>query len=83
MVKLDDFLAMIVQACRPHAPAGLGEQLWNATRGMATQASAPSGIREMGRALSEILSGERAPDLSALPPQLADKVRGVLDALRS
>jgi glyoxylate reductase len=82
MVKLDDFLAMIVQACRPDAPPGLGEQLYNATRGMATHASAPSGIREMGRALNEILSGERAPDLSALPPQLADKVRSVLDALK-
>ena len=82
MVKLDDFLAMILQACRPDAPPGLGEQLYNATRGMATQPNAPTGIRELGRALNEILSGERAPDLSALPPQLADKVRGVLDALK-
>ena len=83
MLKLDDFLAMIVQACRPDAPPGLGEQLYNATRGMASQPNAPSGIRELGRALNEILSGERDPDLSALPPQLADKVRGVLDALGS
>ena len=82
MVKLDDFLAMVVQACRPDAPPGLGEQLYNATRGMATQPNAPSGIRELGRVLNEILSGERNPDLSALPPQLADQVRGVLDALR-
>ncbi len=81
MVSLDDFLAMILQACRPNAPPGLGEQLYNATRGMATQANAPSGIRELGRALNEILSGERTPDLSALPPQLVDKVRGILDAL--
>jgi hypothetical protein len=82
MVKLDDFLAMIVRACRPDAPAGLGEQLWNATRGMATQPDAPSGIRELGRVLNAILVGEREFDLSALPPQLADKVRGVLDALK-
>jgi hypothetical protein len=83
MVKLDDFLNMIIAACRPDAPAGLGEQLWKATRGMATQPNAPAGMRELGRALNEILSGERSPDLSALPPQLADKVQGVLDALRS
>ena len=83
MVKLDDFLNMILQACRPDAPVGLGEQLWNATRGMATQPNAPAGMRELGRVLNAILSGERAPDLSALPPQLADKVRGVLDAIRS
>jgi hypothetical protein len=32
--------------------------------------------------LNQVLAGERDPDLSALPPQLADKVRGVLDALK-
>lgn len=82
MVTLDDFLAMIVQACRSDAPPELGEQLENATRGMAAQANAPSGIRELGRVLNAILAGEREFDLSALPPQLADKVRGVLDAIR-
>jgi hypothetical protein len=82
MVKLDDFLAVIVQACRPDAPPGLGEQLYNATRSMATQANAPSGIRELGRVLNAILAGEREFDLSALPPELANKVRGVLEALK-
>jgi hypothetical protein len=78
MVSLDDFLALIAQACSPDAPAGLHEQLYNATRGMATQLNAPSGIRELGRVLNAILAGEREFDLSALPPQLADKVRDVL-----
>jgi hypothetical protein len=48
---------------------------------MATQLNAPSGIRELGRVLNAILAGEREFDLSALPPQLADKVRDVLAAL--
>ena len=78
MVKLDDFLDMVIQACRPDAPPGLAEQLYSATRGMATLLNAPSGIRELGRVLNAILAGEREFDLSALPPQLADKVRDVL-----
>ena len=81
MVTLDDFLNMVAQACRPGAPPGLGEQLYGATRGMATQPNAPAGIRELGRVLNAILSGKRDPDLAALPPELADKVRGVLQAI--
>jgi len=82
MVSLDDFLDMVIAACRPDAPPGLADQLSEATRGMATQPDAPSGIREMGRVLNAILAGEREFDLSALPPQLADKVRQVLGALK-
>jgi hypothetical protein len=82
MVSLEDFLQMVVRACRPDAPPGLDEQLYKATRGMATQPNAPTGVRELGRVLNQVLAGERNPDLSALPPQLADKVRGVLDALK-
>ncbi len=81
MVSLDDFLARIVEACRPGAPTGLGEQLYNATRGMATQPNAPANMRELGRILNAILSGDRAPDLSALPPDLADRVRRMLQAI--
>ena len=81
MVKLDDFLSMVVVACRPDVPEGLAEQLLGATRGMAAQPNAPTGMRELGRALNAILSGERSPDLADLPPDLADKVRGVLAQL--
>jgi hypothetical protein len=81
MVTLDDFLSMIVMACRPDAPDDLAEQLLGATRGMAAQPTAPAGMRELGRVLNAILSGERNPDLADLPPDLADKVRGVLAQL--
>jgi hypothetical protein len=78
MVTLDDFLSMIVAACQADAPDGLAEQLIGATRGMAAQPTAPAGMRELGRVLNAILSGERNPDLADLPPDLADKVQGVL-----
>ncbi len=81
MVTLDDFLSMIVAACQPDAPDGLAEQLLGATRGMAAQLTAPAGMRELGRALNAILSGERNPDLADLPPDLADKVQDVLAQL--
>lgn len=81
MVTLDEFLAMVVQACRPGAPPALAEQMYNATRGMATQLNASPGIRELGHILNAILVGERAPDLAGLPPEFADKVRGILSAI--
>jgi len=82
MVSLDNFLNMIVAACRPDAPASLHDQLVTATRGMATQPNAPEGMRELGRVLNAVLAGEREPDLAALSPELETKVRGVLDVLK-
>jgi hypothetical protein len=79
MVTLDDFLSMIAAACQPDAPDGLADQLLGATRGMAAQATAPTGMRELGRVLNAILSGDRNPDLADLPPDLADKVRKLLE----
>jgi len=76
------FLALVAQACRPDAPAGLGEQLYAVTRGMMTDPNAPGEFRALGRALNAILSGARAVDLSALPPEPADKIRGLLESLR-
>ena len=81
MVSLDDFLGMIVVACQPGAPREMHEQLFDATRGMATQPNAPAGLRELGRVLNAILNGERELDLSALPLELAEKARGVLEEL--
>ncbi len=81
MVTLDDFLSMIAAACQPDAPDGLAEQLLGATRGMAAQPNAPAGMRELGRVLNAILSGERDPDLADLPPDLVGKVRKLLEQI--
>jgi hypothetical protein len=82
MISLEEFLQQVVRACQPDAPPGLAEQLHIATRGMATQATLAPELRELGRVLNQILSGEREPDLSALHPQLAEAVRGMLEELR-
>ncbi len=78
MVSLEDFVAMVARACRPDAPEGLKERMLAATRGMATQPGASQEIRELGRALNAVLSGEKDPDLSALPPAWAERVREML-----
>ncbi len=81
MVSLEDFLRQVVRACMPDAPAGLAEQMRAATRGMATQAHLSPELQELGRVLNQILSGERNPALTALPPQLARAVRQMLAQL--
>jgi len=85
MVSLDDFLKLVVVAAgrADLSPPGLAEQLERATRGMATQPNAPEGMRELGRVLHAIVMGEREPDVSRLPPGLADKVRRVLEELKA
>ncbi len=79
MVTLDDFFQQVVHACKPDAPPGLTEQMQTATRGMATQPNLQPELRELGRVLNQIVSGERNPDLSTLHPQLAEAVRKILE----
>jgi hypothetical protein len=81
MISLEEFLRRVVAACQPDAPAGLAEQMRAATRGMAAQPNLAPELRELGRVLNLILSGERHPDLSALHPQLVEVVRAVLAEL--
>jgi hypothetical protein len=42
---------------------------------------APPEMHVLGSVLAAILTGERHPDLSALPPELASKIREHLAAL--
>ncbi len=81
MMTLDDFLQQVVRACKPDAPPGLAEQMQTATRGMATQPNLQPELRELGRVLNQIVSGDRNPDLAALHPQLAEAVRQMLEEL--
>jgi tetratricopeptide (TPR) repeat protein len=78
---LDDLLGLVALACTPDAPPGLAEQLHAATRTMAADPNAPPEVRALGRALNAILSGDRAPDLSALPPELAEALRRLLSTI--
>jgi hypothetical protein len=81
MVSLDDFLQQVIRACKPDTPAGLARQMHAATLGMATQPNLQPELRELGRVLNKILSGDRNPDLSALHPQLAERVTVMLQEI--
>jgi len=83
MVSLEDFFQMVTEACRPDAPPEMREQLMNATQGMARQADSPPELRELGRILTQILAGNRNPDLLTLHPQLIGRVRQMLDELKT
>jgi len=80
-ISLDDLFDMVALACTPDAPPGLAEQLHGLTHTIATDSNAPPEFRTLCRVLNAVLSGEHAPDTSALPPEWADKVREMLAAL--
>jgi tetratricopeptide (TPR) repeat protein len=78
-ITLEQLLGYVARACR--GDAALGEQSWPLVQQMAGDASQPPEVRALGRALTLVLAGERAPDLSALPPELAGAVRAMLDQI--
>ena len=80
-VTLEQLFGLVAMACSPGAPAGLGEQLFGLTRGLAGDSRLPAEIRSLGRVLNKVLAGVRDPDLSALPPDLAGQVRAMLARL--
>jgi len=81
MISLEDFIQRVTRACQPDAPAGLAEQMRTATRGMATQANLHPALQELGRILTAILAGERNPDLSELPNNVAARIKEMLHEL--
>jgi hypothetical protein len=78
---LNDLLNMVAQACHPDAPPGLAEQLHGLTRQMSGDPNAPAEVQALGRTLNRVLSGDPDPDLSALPPELAEAVRKLLEVV--
>jgi hypothetical protein len=81
MISLEDFIQRVTRACQPDAPAGLAEQMQTATRGMATQANLHPALQELGCILTAILAGERNPDLSELPNNVAARIKEMLHEL--
>jgi len=80
-LSLDQLLNMVKLACSAGAPPGLSEIVHMVTHQMANDANAPGEVRALGRVLNRILSGDRMPDLSALPDELAAPVRALLQSL--
>jgi hypothetical protein len=81
MLSLEDFIQRVTRACQPDAPPGLAEQMHAATRGMVTQANLHPALQELGRILNAILAGERNPDLSELPNNVAARITEMLQEL--
>jgi len=77
VLSLEQFLALVGQAAREGGD--LARQLWQITDAMATDPRLPPEVRALGRVLLRILAGERHPDLSALPPELAEAVRELVE----
>ncbi len=75
---LNSLLAGVVMVARGEGPPELGVQIHAVTRGLATDTNAGPELQALGRALNAILSGDRDPDLSDLPPPLAAAVQQVL-----
>jgi hypothetical protein len=59
----------------------LGGQLFTAFQQMSRDEDA--GISALGNVLLRVLVGEREPDLSKLPDELASAVRGLLGRLKN
>ncbi len=72
---------LVAMAFRPDAPSALRQPLLDLTRQMAADSNAPAEVRALGEVLLAVLSGERSPDLSALPEELAAGVREMLASL--
>lgn len=79
---IQGLLGAVHVACSPEAPPGLVEQMHTMTLSLANDGGVPVVLREYGRILNNILSGERHPDLSGLPAELADPLRELLASLR-
>jgi hypothetical protein len=79
-ITIDDLLKFVALACQPNAPPQLVEQMHGIAQSLQSP-EAPPEMHALGRVLAVILSGERHPDLSALPPELASKIRELLVAL--
>lgn len=73
-ITIDDLLKFVALACQPNAPPQLVEQMHGLAQSLQSP-EAPPEMRALGRVLAALLSGERHPDLSALPPELASKIR--------
>jgi tetratricopeptide (TPR) repeat protein len=75
--EIDQLLALVARA----AAGGheLGGQLFPALQQMARDPLLPPEQRALGGVLVHILAGNRQPDLSALPPDLATAVRAFLE----
>ncbi|MCG3120538.1 MAG: hypothetical protein ALAOOOJD_03282 [bacterium] len=64
---------------RENAPPQFAAQIRDIAQSLQSP-EAPPEMHALGRVLAALLTGERHPDLSALPPELASKIREYLQS---
>jgi hypothetical protein len=57
-------------------------QLFRTLQQLARLPSAPPDEQALGEVLSRVLMGDRQPDLTSLPPDVAEEVQAMLDRLK-
>ncbi len=78
-ITIDDLLKFVALACQPNSSPQLAEQMHGLAQSLQSP-EAPPEMHALGRALAALLTGERHPDLSALPTELASKIQEHLAA---
>ena len=76
--SVDSFVKAVVAAAKEKTPQA--EKYFENVSKMARDEKLPAEFRELGKVLQKILSGEKSPDLSALPDELAEMLKEALDA---
>jgi hypothetical protein len=79
-ITIDALLKFVALICQPNAPLQLGEQVHGIAQSLQSPEASPE-MHAIGRVIVAILTDERHPDLSALPPELASKIWEHLTAL--
>lgn len=80
-VTLEQLLVYVERAVR--GDRRLLVELFRQLQRLAKLSSAPPEDRMLGEILSRILMGDRKPDLSALPPDLASEIQDMLNRLKN
>jgi len=55
--------------------------MWHLLDQISADPQAPAEVRNLAQALLQVLAGERDPDLSGLPEEWAEQVRGMVRRL--
>lgn len=79
-LTVNELLDLVLQAIEGNQQ--LGATLFQAMQQMASNPNTSQEMRDMGKTLSMILVGERKPDLSALPADIALEIKELLQKIR-
>ncbi|RJP54125.1 MAG: hypothetical protein C4583_03445 [Anaerolineaceae bacterium] len=75
-MSVDQFIARAIQSAREKRPDAEG--YFKSAQKMAADSSAPKELQELGKVLQRIMIGDKNPDLSSLPKELADLITNFL-----